>query len=84
VREVRADSEVIDALQVELIAPQGQVVIAEEGNERLEVVAIRMDRVDRSVPLVREVIEEIADLVLQAPTLPKPVYRVRRGVLADR
>src|SRR6185295_18965248 len=66
-REVGANGEVVDALEIELIAPEREVVVAEERDERLEVVAVRADGVDRHVALVRQVIEEITDLVLHTP-----------------
>ena len=61
--QIRADGEVIDAPQVELIAAEGEVVVAEEAGERFEVVAVRGDGVQRNVPFVGEVVEELADLV---------------------
>ena len=62
VREIGADREVVDAAQVELIARHREVIVAEEADQRLEIDAIRRDRVRRYVALVRQVVEEIADL----------------------
>ena len=70
-REVGADGQVIDARQLDLVASHREVVVAEKGGERLQVVAIRRDRIGRNVPLVRQVIEEIADLVLHAQPIPR-------------
>src|SRR3954468_13472469 len=59
-RKIRADRKMIDALQVELIAPEREVVVAEKSDERFEVISIRGDGVDGDVPLVSEVIEKLA------------------------
>src|SRR5437763_15095082 len=53
----------IDALQIELIASEREVIIAKKSDERFEVVAIRGDGIDGDVPLVGEVIEKLADFV---------------------
>src|SRR5436190_13004828 len=66
-RQIRADGDVVDALQVELITRECEVVVAEKAGEGLEVVAVGFDGVDRDVSLVRQVIEEIADLVFHCP-----------------
>jgi hypothetical protein len=34
VREIRADGEMVDAAKVELIAPEGEVIVAEELRDR--------------------------------------------------
>ena len=60
-RQIGSDGDVIDALQIELITCECEVIVAEEAAEGLEVVAVGFDRVDRDVSLVRQVIEEIAD-----------------------
>jgi hypothetical protein len=57
---------VIDALQIELIASNREVVVAEKSGERFEVIAIRGDGVDGDVPLVSEVVEKLADFVRHA------------------
>src|SRR5438093_12885883 len=65
--EIGANREMVDALQIDLIARHRQVLIAEESEEGFEVVAVGADGVDRDIALVREVIEEIANLVLHPP-----------------
>src|SRR3954453_506797 len=65
-RKVRADRKMIDALQIELIASEREVVVAEKSNERFEVIAIRRDGIDGDVPLVSEVVEKLADFVRHA------------------
>jgi hypothetical protein len=56
----------VDAGQLEEIAPDAEVVVGEEGDERLEIVPVRIDGVARDVPFVAEVIEKIADFRLHA------------------
>src|SRR5207237_9438378 len=56
----------IDALQIELIASEREVIIAKKSDERFEVIAIRGDGIDGDVPLVGEVIEKLADFVRHA------------------
>src|SRR5436309_2121059 len=59
--EVRTNGEVIDAPQIELIARHGEVVVAQKGDEGLEIVAICRDRVGRNIALVGEVVEKLSD-----------------------
>src|SRR5205814_4269584 len=79
VREIRADGEMIDALQIELIAPEDEVIVAEKADERFEVIAIRGDGIDGDVPLVSEVVEKVADFVLHARAPVAMVNGMRRG-----
>src|SRR6266487_2777355 len=65
--EIGANREMVDALQIDLIARHREVLIAEESEEGLEVVTVGADGVDRDIALVRQVIEEIANLVLHPP-----------------
>src|SRR5205085_659756 len=64
--EVGADRQMIGAAQLEQVAPDREVVVAEEADERFEIVAIGSDRVRRDVALVGEIVEKIADFVLHA------------------
>src|ERR1051325_2401623 len=61
-RQIRAHREVIDALQIELIAREREGIVAEKTDERLEVVAVCVHRVVRDITLVCEVVEELSDL----------------------
>jgi len=84
-REVRADGQVIDELEVKLIAAQCQVVVAEKRDQRFEVVAVGINRIDGDISLVSKVIEEIANFVrhARAPTVnddtPRRALRLRHS-----
>src|ERR1043166_3814153 len=68
-REIRANGEVIDAPQLELLARHREVVVAEKREKGFEIVAVGGDGVGADVALVRQVIEELPDFALH-PALP--------------
>ena len=86
VGQIRAHRQMVHTLQVELVAGEREVVVAEEAGERLEIVAIRRDRVDRDVPLVRQIVEKVTDFTLhaRAPVQMVPLNASRVVAAAHR
>jgi hypothetical protein len=78
-RKIRADGEMVDALQVDLIASECEVVVAEKSDERFEVIAICVDGVDGDVPLVGEIVKKLADFVRHARAPGAMVNGMRRA-----
>ena len=58
---MRADRNVIYLAEVQLVARERQVV-AQKRNEGLEVVPVRGDRIRGDVPLISQMVEEVANL----------------------